>query len=452
MASFDDDLGPMAFWMTQRAVVAQRYGLMEVLKGAKTGLVTAITSVPVPGWVGDLTLLEKIALTAATGYAGWQISKYGVCSKVGLAASHLLPGWRWLKMKMGKIEVIVDPSVRTNTVVLESRKPGSEEQTMTAPRCQCKVGVVVDSQFVILGYAIRFEGDYLISPDHVIGGEETKHILGVQGLVSLEGKERIPLATDLVAVKMTDVEMTKIGVRQCSLGSMPRAQYVSIVGPSSKGTMGNLENDTRIFGRVVYSGTTLPGYSGAAYMAGTQLLGLHQNGGMINGGYSASYAWTCLKMALKERLESSDEWLTAQYGAGKELVWQATGDPDTLQIFADGKYTAVDKSSMFKAFGDRWVNHSRISKRTLAYDDSVQFESSRMSPSVSGEGSSSKVPGGSSLLEQAQVPVPLDRQYLMSEYKKLSMQQQKAFRKSLGLQVKPVQAISGQESQSPQGN
>lgn len=449
MATFDDDIGPMAYLMCQRVVVSTpslSSTLMEAMKIAGR----TINSIPVPAIIAERTSLEKQLLVVAGLYLGWQAHRNGVATRLSRVAGWVAPGYNWLKTRLGYFSIELDPMTATSRLVLESRRDGSEEQVMTSPRCQCKIGRLQDGVFSVLGCAIRFEGDYLVSPDHVMGGDdlEEKFVLGVQGLVSLRGKERLKIATDMVAVKVTATEAARIGAQICVLGGLKRTTYAQIVGPFGKGTTGVLKDDPWVFGRLVYEGTTIGGYSGAAYMSGNQVIGLHQCGGHLNGGYSATYIWTNLKSALRQFSvsEETGDFLRGQYNAGKKMRWSTTGDPSYVQVQVDGIYTMVTKEGMDKAFGRDWQNSEVIQRGyDRVYDDN-QLES------VSGESNRSKCPGASSIVGKSQELERQDPLDVIAAFKRLSTDQQQDFRRLLQTPKQQKKSTNGQASQVPQGN
>lgn len=454
MACFADDIGPMAYLLATRAT---KEVLAEPVSQAKsaTGLLWEGTKLLaaeafsagiklVPNVLADKTPLEKKLILAAGAYALWAGYSSGLGAKVAGVSGYLLPGYRWVKSKVGKLDVVMDADVRTRRTVLESRRPGSEEAEMTQVRSQAKVGYIKDDKFVVIGGCVRFEGNYLIGPDHVLGGQSDKYVMGSQSRVSLVGKERLLLATDLVAIQMTEQEMSTIGISVCKLGIVPEMGiYSSVVGPEGKGTTGRLINDPANFGRVIYYGTTLSGYSGSVYCVGNQVLGIHQMGGEFNGGYSSSYAWMCLKIALRERMESSDEWLLGQMQSGRKITWANVGDPEEIQVCVEGKYTVVQRDSMSKAFGKNWHLEKELTRAgENRYDDS-QLESAD-----SGEANSSIVPGVSSQQVNTQASSKLVHQNLIAAFSQLSSKKANEYLKLLRSLGEQAASTSGQVNEA----
>ncbi|APG75765.1 hypothetical protein 1 [Hubei sobemo-like virus 48] len=393
-------------------------------------------------------------------YGLWMGHKIGVGSKISAVAGMVIPGFRKLKWAVGRAEVVSQPAA-SNHLRLESRKDGSEEVSLTAPRYQVIVCEKKDGRLVKLGCAVRFDGNFLVGPDHVLGEADLpKYAVGRQKFVCLDKKERIPLDTDLVAIRMSPSELSTIGVSVAKIGLVSaKGVYSQIVGVDSKGTTGVLKMDRVAFGRTVYDGTTLPGYSGAAYTSGAFCSAIHQSGGAVNGGYASSYIWMLLKDHLRvedvvepesKKNWNSDtpEWLLSQFKAGKKLKWKRTGDPDLIELMLDdGKFSRVSPASMHKAFGPTWHDHDVIEKGfDRSYRDVPRESILESVPCTSGSGEDhgSKLPGALSLLEPDQAWARLSLQQEMREFFNLSKRQQEDIRKCSQRQMSQNLASSGQ--------
>lgn len=370
-----------------------------------------------------------------------------------------LPVVKFVKSWFGKPKAIIGPT-SDQSLILESRRAGSEEYSFTTPKCQARICVKEGNEYTVLGCAVRFEsgfsasaaGGWLVGPDHVLGGDEEKYAWGSQVPVSLGGKERIALDTDLVAIFLTEKELSMIGVSVCKIGLVPGVgQLAQIVGPVGKGTTGVLKNDRVVFGRVVYEGTTVGGYSGAAYTVGNQVVGLHQCGGAVNGGYSASYVWMLVKamdMVGREvtpegsnKDSDTAQWMLGQFNNGKRIKWRTTGEPGLCEIFLDGQYSRVWAASMAKAFGPTWQDSNEFDNKSFArtYRDVAPD-----SILESGEAKSSLCPGVSSSLAKDQGLEEQNLPNVILELANLSKTQLKNIQKSAQLAVKQKSTSNGQ--------
>ncbi|APG75723.1 hypothetical protein 1 [Wuhan insect virus 34] len=331
---------------------------------------------------------------------------------------------------MFRPEMKVVMAVGSTAKILESKRAGSEESDMTAYKGQCQIGCYDGSKFVVTGAALRFASNYLVGPDHVLGASNLI-AKGRQGRVPLDGKERIPLATDLVAILLTDAEFANLGVSEVKIGVFESSIYAQVVGPLGKGTTGALKDDNSCFGRVIYEGTTLPGYSGSAYSSGSYCYGMHQCGGQVNGGFSASFIWCLLRIHLRRRDEDTADHLMREFSKGKGIYWSTSHtDPSEVIVRINGRYEYHSTDTMYDVFGNDWMNKTELKRRGRDFQDfkDVEFESAP----VSGESRSLKS-GGSGILESPQDSLPLSHQSLMKEYQKLSKDSKMKFRKSLGM-------------------
>lgn len=322
----------------------------------------------------QFTGLEKALMGCVFGYAAYKVCSSKIPKNVY--------GWLTTR-KIGSSECEVQTECGTSTHRrLESRRQNSEEEPMTAPKHQAKVGVFRDGKFIVIGCAQRFKDGVIVAPDHVIAEEsEPKYLMGsIPGkVVSLQGRELIPLATDLVMLRMDSAELSTLGLREAKIGFVSGKTYCQIVGPVGKGTQGDLDRD-EVFGRVNYAATTLPGYSGAGYTTGAALMGIHQSGGRVNGGYAASYVWSLVKETLGH-LESSEDWLKSNYDAGKALRWEKNPtDPSYVRVEVNGEYSNVTRAALTSAFGADWdsdmIIRPKVSRAKAAKYNDFEFESS----------------------------------------------------------------------------
>nr|QYW05756.1 MAG: hypothetical protein 1 [Partitiviridae sp.] len=353
--------------------------------------------------------------------------------------------WAWLRDKLRRKPKVV-MAVGSTSKILESRRAGSEESEMTAYKGQCQIGTFEGGRFVVSGAALRFAHNYLVGPDHVLGASNL-HAHGKQGWVSLEGKERVPLATDLVAIQLTDAEFATIGVTEVRIGVFDSPIYAQVVGPLGRGTTGALRDDSSCFGRVVYEGTTLPGYSGSAYSSGALCYGMHQCGGQINGGFSTSFIWCLLRIYLRRRDEDTADHLTREFNRGKGIYWSTSHtDPSEVMVRINGRYEYHSVDVMYDVFGSDWMDRKELKRRGRDFQDfkDVEFESA----SGSGEAKSLKF-GASGILENPQPTPGLGPQELMTEFRKLSKKSRLRFRKLLH-SSQDDSTMSGQEKSESQ--
>lgn len=382
------------------------FGGMSTL--AKTSS-TALSSVCAPV-VGGLTGREKIALISVGAYT---------CYKF------------WPKIKDAfparKIKTVLNLStpLGSREYIHESVRDGSPELKLSAPRCQVAVGFYTEGVYKVHGNAIRLE-DYLLVPDHVLQQEEAAHVRLSNGKFYdlKKAEEMLVVETDVIAIKVSPTVMSQLGVQKVVL-QHEHSEHgigVSVIGAQSLGTTGILTPGS--FGRVIYSGTTRGGYSGAAYMQGSRIVGIHMHGGKVNGGFSISYLWCCLKYELDQVDESSEEFLQGIYKSGTSVdVDPAWHDLDTKRFRSKGRYHIVTIDAWEKVF------KTDPRPRVVTYDDYAQeFEAlgfrNRMASNI-------KKPG---LGE-----VTSDHQDIMNVLRNSSVKKLQAIAKCLnGLQTKEI--------------
>nr|UJG28014.1 VP1 [Ulaatai Melophagus solemo-like virus] len=331
-----------------------------------------------------------------------------------------------LKEKLGiKVKEIPSKTV-TKPVYGESFRHNSPEQATFRPKCQVLVGRVSNGDFMVFGSAIRI-WDSLVTPTHVVmdasDGDDFVWVKGSQGVISINVNDFIELDTDIAMVNLTATQFSKIGCPQASINeAIPNSgEFVSICGVQGKGTVGKLVHDHTTFGKVCYSGTTMPGYSGSPYMKGTMVVGVHCWGGQVNGGYSASYIKTLIMSINRCRYEATEDWLLKVFSSGKMSKSDVylVGGNDEARIRYNGQYHVIDGDVFRKAKGMDFLDDS--------YNDN---ESTRViNESASGESLSLNQPGDLGNVSQPGVLESLVREMLTKELSSLTTSKFRTLRK-----------------------
>lgn len=141
--------------------------------------------------------------------------------------------------------------------------------------------VLTDTADIVLSYRVDDEIHYLTKDI-----DEWTFLAGDVAVLELERTDRLSSFPSLkvgTALGMDVFATSALKDRNHSAGQLrnPMAKEKSIAG----------------FGRVVYTGSTRPGFSGAPYVTGTDMvLGMHTNGGRMNTGYSITYMLSILDM------------------------------------------------------------------------------------------------------------------------------------------------------------
>lgn len=350
---------------------------------------------------------------------------------------NLLPGYQRLKTAMGcEPPVVVDERVFDDRrVCLESVRSGSIESSQLKPKCQVFIGEMKAGEFHAVGSAVRMR-DYLVMPGHVAAAVDEMCVKGSQHWVKIErDREYLDLDTDLIAYKLSPKELATIGVSQGSIShSLPyTGEFVSVVGLNGKGTTGVLRHDRMVFGRVVYEGTTVAGYSGSPYVSGNRIVGIHTNGGAVNGGYSASYIYSLICWHDKTRDEDSEDWLRKQYSKNKKnfRVDKRWGDLDEVRVEINGRYAVVARKDMAAAFGNDWFDFMDETDRLEQKYYQGGYESAAGGSILKSGESTSSNSGGSSIVENTPDPSLQEVVALVNELAKSSPRRLKAVRSTI---------------------
>lgn len=320
----------------------------------------------------------------------------------------LLPGFQRVRTALG-----CEPPVVPKSQIFDDRKKcfesvrsGSLEEPLLTPKCQILVGEMIGGEFNAVGSAVRMR-DYLVMPAHVYAAVDRPALKGRQHWIYLDkDRDYVDLDTDLIAFKMTEKELSTIGVTQSSIShALPYSgDFVSVVGLQGKGTVGELKHDRLVFGRVTYKGTTVAGYSGAGYMSGNRLVGIHTNGGATNGGYSASYVYSLICMNDRIKNEDSEDWLRKMYTTKKKRfrIDKRWADLDEVRVEVDGRYAVVSRGAMAAAFGNDYEDQfDAMDEPYVSTMDPRDYESiigPKHPPAGEAKASSS---GGSSVLDNS---------------------------------------------------
>lgn len=386
----------------------------------------------VPG-LRPLTGVEKVVMVVGGAWLAVKVYQSGYPMAGLRFLVRQVPGWGSLKVKCGFRPVLqteVETGIHSRNNVLESVRAGSTENPMPQPACQVAIGVLEGDRFLAHGCALRL-GDYLVMPSHVYALKKDVCAMGHRQhskWLPLSEREFVELDTDILAVKCSPGELSTLLVKQAALcHEIPEGgHYASVVGSAGKGTTGTLRTDPTVFGRVVYSGTTVGGYSGAGYMVGTTLAGIHQSGGVVNGGFSASYLWAVLSQIDQRKDEASEDWLASSFKSKRRIkIDPKWNDLDEIRVQVNGRYAVVERSSMAKAFGSDWRDLLNTQYELVLKPDAT-YES--------GEARDSGTPGASSSTATTQGVLSVDQPSLVAQFKKLTPKKRREFLKKCGLQ------------------
>lgn len=170
-------------------------------------------------------------------------------------------------------------------IQLEAVRSGSEFQKSELPSGQVQImipGILFDEH---QGYGIRVR-DYLVTPAHVVERYQ-EVVLSVQGSKVLVPVNFVKsrLTSDLVYMYVGSNVFSRMAVPDTKAMRSFVSGFASCTGQQGMST-GRVSKST-IRGKLVYEGSTIPGMSGAPYMAQGSVVGLHQGAaGPVNLGIS----------------------------------------------------------------------------------------------------------------------------------------------------------------------
>lgn len=277
---------------------------------------------------------------------------------VTVAASSGYLSLRWLGF-FGKRAI-----QRMRGIQFEAVREGSMFRSGPIPAFQVafmQAGLLMDKH---IGYGIRY-GDYLVIPRHVL--EEGGEVLQ-QGLLS--GPKGKVLASwsvvqsraldDLVYCYIDPRIWSQLGASKAKLADKFRPCHAVCSGEQGQ-TTGRLSKSP-ISWLITYSGSTVPGMSGAPYVMQGQVQGIHQgNSGRYNMGIAASLiVFEMKKICLPESSEDLGQGATARprfFNTDDNRLWQ--------------------EETMAETLADRWADDDWALGADIDYHRDLQWERMR---------------------------------------------------------------------------
>ncbi|APG75795.1 hypothetical protein 1 [Hubei sobemo-like virus 25] len=236
---------------------------------------------------------------------------------------------------------IVQPAVwKLRGVSYEAIRPGSGFVPAEIPKYQisvCKPGLFADEHS---GYAIRVDDNYAVLPRHVLPDTERVMLVGATG-------RRIALACpclesskhpDLVYMYVGKDNFTKLGATLAPVAES-EGGHATCVGPLGA-TAGRLTKGAQV-GTLYYNGSTVAGMSGAAYVIGGRVVGIH-HGTLDNKKFNFGTATQLISLELRNLVtfESSED-----LGVKAGFTMEEDDDEETLGVKGRKKAEAAKKRS-----------------------------------------------------------------------------------------------------------
>lgn len=208
------------------------------------------------------------------------------------------------------------------------------------PKGQVTVAIKRDGTLHVVGGGLRIE-NHLVTPTHntIMGCE--LWVLNGDKEARVDVDTEIQLAADVSAFSVPENVWSRLQVGQVKLGPLKALATVTVTSACDQKYSISSLKASQPMGRVVYEGSTMPGFSGSAYMNGTVALGMHCHGGVRGGGYELLYLWARLKLALDQVPEDSSDFFLREARRGYD--YEDLGSEDVVLRFADGNYHRTKK-------------------------------------------------------------------------------------------------------------
>lgn len=268
------------------------------------------------------------------------------------------------KLMTPKMSVVVDPAAKD----VEGLLPGNPLlEGGRQPKCQVTVAVKRGNQLCVVGAGIRVE-NYLITPTHNgYSGYDMYLLAEVNGSsveLKVDPQTEVVVAADVSAFLVPEAAWSRLGVTTAKLTPLNREATVTVTSSCDKKfSVGTLKSTTP-FGRVVYQGSTQPGFSGSAYLCGASVLGMHTHGGINAGGYESLYIYKRLRAIVGEHPEDSEAYILQQ--TGQDYDYELLDEDKALVRFGTGHYHLTTSEIVEKL--------KKLNKRSLDWSEEVEID------------------------------------------------------------------------------
>lgn len=220
------------------------------------------------------------------------------------------------------------------SVLLEGGRP---------PKGQVKVAMLRNEKLCIVGSGLRME-NWLVTPTHNTHSGCELWLLGDNGgEIKVDTSTEVQVCPDVVAYRVSEPHWATLRTAAIKMAPVRKHSTVAVTSSCDNKYSVAALSPTAPMGRVVYAGSTMPGFSGAAYANGMQVLGMHCHGGHVNGGYEILYIYAKLKIAIDEIPESSEDFFMTELTRGFDYE---EGYNQAVLRVSDGTYHRTSKEVM----------------------------------------------------------------------------------------------------------
>lgn len=222
----------------------------------------------------------------------------------------------------------------------ESVKPGSKLLGPKPAKCQVEI-TFPDGSPCATGF--RYRSDLLITAKHAVIEPGKYHIVGSSGIkhvIDSNDFTRVQ-SSDLVCALLPPNVWSVLGVANgLPVEKIDDGMSVAVSSPQASST-GTLSSTDYIF-HYEYTGSTLPGFSGAPYMQASRIAGMHLGAGTLNIGLSIK-AIDLLLDHPDLGIDDIDEYQGESNKRGKKKANRKVADDSYLDYIRDSARTGSKK-------------------------------------------------------------------------------------------------------------
>lgn len=313
----------------------------------------------------DMSHFKLLQFDTITQGVGYVVYVYVLV----LLLTHLYAGtikiWKFLKNQVIVLSARMQPEEEEKETPIvwtefpeaewqsERMHAGSDLQTISSvPLCVGQIQVLCEKGWVHIASCFRME-DALLTAYHAVQteGKYRIRVPRTGKIMEFKGGEKGPwnkVEADMGVLYIGNSVLSDLGLKKPKTASIVAnfgmSQMAECVSHYKDGTVrksiGRLKMATDIFGSVVYDGSTKPGFSGAPYVVGEVVYGMHLGGAAVNMGYDAEYLRIMAAQFNNEAWVYKVEEYIAKMSVSQRKslrITRSLGDPDEYLVLIPGR-------------------------------------------------------------------------------------------------------------------
>lgn len=243
---------------------------------------------------------------------------------------------------------------------VERMMPNSDFLMADPPKCQAEVHTAkAGKPFIASGQGFLVTNGWFLTAAHVLNGADSVMLKTALNQVVLDASRFEALEADMTRTLLTETERSKLGLRVAKLAPKYFEEKVGLVVSIvafGKMSMGLLST-SKMIGFCKYTGSTLKGFSGAPYMVGTAVYGMHLGSVVNNVGYESSYILALVRAHCEDTAEEMEKRLAEEEA---EILPQPGGG---YIAKSRGRYDYLTDETMAKIEQRREANRDQMSQK-----------------------------------------------------------------------------------------